>query len=194
MHNLPERVRAFIAIRLGSAVESAVFNFIEPFRALRSGVHWVRPAQLHVTLRFLGGDVPREMLKPLDRELNKVVETFSAFTVSAQGTGAFPDLKRPRVVWIGLSSDALIALAARIEASACACGFSPDPRPFAPHLTIGRVRDIRGWPAVKQHLIEAADRDFGSSQIVALVLYRSILGPQSSRYEEISSYPFESPR
>ena len=68
-------------------------------------MRWVRPANLHLTLRFLGNSVDRNLLTPLDRILNQLGVQTSPFMVYALGTGAFPDLDRPRTIWIGLVSD-----------------------------------------------------------------------------------------
>lgn len=186
--DLPERIRAFVAIRLGAEVEDTVAGFIEPLRAIRSGVRWVRPAQLHVTLRFLGAEVPSAQIPPLDQALTALADGFPPFPVDVRGTGAFPNLQRPRVVWVGLDSGQLMALAERIEGITRECGFSPEPRPFTAHLTIGRVRDFHGWLPLKQRLREAAAQNFGRADIEAVILYRSILGADSSRYEEIGRY------
>jgi 2'-5' RNA ligase len=110
------------------------------------------------------------------------------FGVGAHGTGAFPNLDRPRVVWVGLTGEGLVRLAERVEAAVVRLGFAPEGRPYSPHLTIGRVRDMRGWKAVRRVIAEAAERDFGTMQIESMMLYRSILGREAAEYEELARY------
>ena len=182
----PERVRAFVAIRLGTVIESAVADFIEPLRATSSGVHWVRREQLHVTLRFLGAEVSRAKITPFAQALAELTAAAQSFTVAARGTGGFPDLTRPKIVWIGLVSDPLVTLAERVEALARGYGFAAERRPFAPHLTIGRVRGLQGWAPIRTRLTQAANHEFGSETVDEVVVYRSILRPEGASYAEIA--------
>jgi len=193
MRALPDRLRAFVALRMNAATEAAIASLLRELQEFGGGVTWVRSANLHLTLRFLGGAVPAAMLAPLDRALIQIGATTPAFQVRACGTGAFPNLDRPRVVWIGLNGDPLMALAARVEAAARECGFAPEPRPYAAHLTIGRVRHLRGWAPIRELLAERANQEFGQSLVDSMILYQSVLGPGGSAYEEIARYPFQPP-
>jgi len=184
----PDGVRAFVALRVSDEVEAALAEFVESMRASSSGVRWVRPANLHLTLRFLGDRVAAEQLDRLNHALEEIAGDTPPFVVEVRGTGTFPNSERPQVVWVGLVSGALEELARRVEAAAVRCGFRPERRPFSPHLTIGRVRHRRGWATVRHALTEAAERDFGTTRADSMVLYRSVLGPESSTYTELARY------
>ena len=110
------------------------------------GARWVEPSKFHVTLAFLG-DVPDEDLAPLCRAVSSAVEGFAPMTLAIEGLGVFPDPTRPRVVWAGLKSKDLGALAEIQEAAVRAAGevgYPPEDDRFSPHVTLGRLKPGRG--------------------------------------------------
>ncbi len=185
---IPERLRAFVAIRLSIESEETIASLIAELRALGGNLSWTARTKLHLTLRFLGGAAGAEMIRALDPALAQIASIVQPFELRASGVGAFPNMRRPRVVWIGTAAEPVSTIAGQIEAAAQACGFSPEPRPYSPHLTIGRVRDLRGWTAVRERLEGAVERDFGVSTIEAIALYRSHLGRDGAAYEELARY------
>jgi 2'-5' RNA ligase len=192
LDELPAKIRAFVALRMSAEVEDSIARFVEPLLKARSGIRWVRTANIHLTLRFLGDAFGRELIAPLDRMLNEIAARTAPFVVAAHGTGAFPNLARPRAIWIGLVSHELMRLASAVEAAAVEVGLAPEPRPYSPHLTIGRARDLQGWQQIRQYLSEASDHHFGSMQMAEMILYRSILGGPGSQYVELGRYRFSS--
>src|SRR5438132_1457674 len=83
-------------------------------------------------------------------------------------------------------------IALRLDAAAEAavrCGFTPERRPYSPHLTIGRVRSLNSPGRLRRALSEVADSNFGVSRIERVIVYRSELGPQSSTYHELAAFP-----
>ena len=190
---MPDRVRAFVALRLSPEVERAVIDLVAALRQAHDrpgAVRWVRPANLHLTLRFLGDRVESITLERLDRALLRIAAATARFTIRVRGLGGFPHLVRPRVLWAGLEGPHLPALAAAVEHAATASGLPPEPRPFAPHLTLGRVRDLGGWAHLRPAIEAAADRDFGHSAAQSMLLYRSTLALDAATYEELARYPF----
>lgn len=189
--SLPERVRAFIALRLSAApVEEGIAALIERLRTPDDGIRWVRRSNFHLTLFFLGPSVPRERLAPIAEALGMIAATSAPFEIAARGVGAFPNLARPRAVWVGLHSAELIRLAAQVTDAAVRCGFAAERRGYSPHLTIGRVRTLRSPGRLRGALNEEADSSFGLSRIERVVLYRSELGPESSTYHELAAFRF----
>jgi len=173
---------------MSAEVEAALSRFIDPLRDLPSGVRWVRPANWHLTLRFLGDEADRNLLVPLDQRLAQIAGQTAPFMLYACGTGVFPNLDRPRTIWIGLVSEELIQLARQVESAAMQAGFASEGRPYTPHLTIGRMRDLHGWPQIRQVLRESSKQDFGSTLISEMVLYRSILGGEAPQYHALARY------
>lgn len=145
-----ETIRLFIAIDLPEMVkdvlaETAVqMSKNMPNRAVR----WVGREQMHLTLRFLG-DTAVSQLPDLQQELGQLAARQRPFALRLNGVGAFPNPKRPRVVWAGLAGDLapLQTMQAALEDRVVALGWVREQRPFSPHLTLGRVKDagqVRG--------------------------------------------------
>jgi 2'-5' RNA ligase len=192
METLPEKIRAFIAIRVSLEVQRSIENAIGVLRTPDDGIKWTSSANLHLTLKFLGPAVPIEKIHNLDRELKVIAADTEAFDVDATGVGGFPNLGRPRVLWVGLESDALVDLANRIEDAAARCGFPRDDRAFNPHLTIARLKTPRLSAETRASLESARERKFGASTIREMTLYRSLITSRGSTYEALSKFPFNS--
>jgi RNA 2',3'-cyclic 3'-phosphodiesterase len=187
------QIRAFVALRLSAEVERTVADFIESLRPpgnARSAIRWVRRANLHLTLRFLGDRVEAPRLERLGRALIRIAAATPCFTIGVRGIGAFPHLTRPRVVWAGLESIELIALAASVERAAIESGLAPEHRAYTRHLTIGRIVDLGGWGEMRPAIEAAAELEFGQSEARSMRLYRSRLTVESASYEELARYPF----
>lgn len=105
-------------------------------------VRWVAPENMHLTLRFLG-DTPEDKLPVIAAELDAITQQFQPFELHLDQLGCFPNRKRPRVIWAGLSGElkTLNALQSRIEKAVQSLGWEGENRPFQAHLTIGRVKD-----------------------------------------------------
>ena len=188
-------VRAFVAVRMNEQVEESVAETIGDLKHPRDGVRWVPRANLHITLKFLGPAVDSHRLERLTAGLHQLATKTAPFEVAAAGVGAFPDLERPRTIWVGLHSvepGALAALAARLETVAADYGFEREKRRWSGHLTIGRVGDQPVAGKTRQALYAARDREFGVSRIESITLYRSHLGPGGSSYEALATFLFQS--
>src|SRR5579862_499775 len=185
-------IRAFVAVRVDAAVERAIDDFIAELRSHDDGVRWVSSANLHLTLKFLGPSVPIEKIDRIRGELEAIGAATIQFDLEASGVGAFPDLRRPNVLWIGLRSDALNDLATRVDDAAARCGFAREQRAFNPHLTIGRMKRSRLDPHTRTSLEAAKNRNFGASTIREMTLYRSITSAGGPTYEALSKFQFKS--
>lgn len=146
-------------------------------------VRWVPPSQAHLTLAFLG-DVRPEALDEFARRLVPRAASRPPFAVAYGGVGAFPDVRRPRVVWLGLGSGGseMAEWAALVREVARETGVHVDPKPFRPHLTLGRVRE-RATADERAHLarvLTAAPPDVGTDEDllheIALVTSRPTSG------------------
>ncbi|WP_420628111.1 RNA 2',3'-cyclic phosphodiesterase [Candidatus Leptofilum sp.] len=138
-------IRLFVAIELPDVVkdvlaETVVYlNHNLPKRAVR----WVRREQMHLTLRFLG-DTAVSQLPTLQQKLTQLAARHQPFWLRLNDVGAFPNRKRPRVLWAGLAGDLvpLQKMQAELEERVVALGWMREKRPFNPHLTLGRVKDV----------------------------------------------------
>jgi RNA 2',3'-cyclic 3'-phosphodiesterase len=186
--SLPPKVRTFLAIRVGDEVEAAIYHLIEELRAPNDGVAWARRDKLHVTLKFLGAAVDSARLAPLAEAIAEVSNAAAALQIRTRGIGAFPNLRRPRVLWTGLESQALVRLATQIEGAAAPLGFERAERPWAPHLTIARIRDPRRVASLLGRLQAAEQSEFGESRVGEIALYRSHLSSTGSTYERLATF------
>jgi len=183
--------RSFVAVFPPADVAAALDAAVVPVRGVRTGVAWVRAANLHFTMRFLG-DLDPGRVEAAGRAVAAAASASSPFAVTTGACGAFPGPARPRVLWIGAGEGAgeLVALAARVEAALVREGFARAERPFTPHLTVGRVRAEAGAAGAT-----AAAAFLGSSvpsvrfDVATVVLVASELAPGGSRYTPLVIAP-----
>jgi RNA 2',3'-cyclic 3'-phosphodiesterase len=182
---MSEKLRTFIAIDLSHEVRRNLEKAHDMLSPRISGVRWVRPSGIHLTLKFLG-DVHKKQIDRICEALEDLAEEIEPIVISVRGAGAFPNLKRPRVLWVGLQKiEALADLAARVEGVLAPLGFEPEKRPFKPHLTLGRVkkpaRDYRAMSTIE-------NKEFGAFTAWSMVLYKSELTPGGAVYTVIEEF------
>jgi 2'-5' RNA ligase len=178
-------IRLFIAWPLSPEVEQELGRIEFLLKQKGGRVSWVAPKNIHLTARFLG-DTDEKLVVNLKDLIDSVAEKPHAVSLTIDKLGAFPDMKRPRVIWAGLSGDTspLQATADLIERAVCELGYTPEPKKFRPHLTLGRVKDPRGVEALMMAVQQF--RPSPTSVVLdRLVLFRSTLTPQGSIYERL---------
>lgn len=179
-----------MAILLDERVRAALDAEIARLRPVGRDVAWVASGNLHVTLKFLGA-VDEERIPAVSAAITRAATARPPFELVVQGLGAFPTLTRPRVVWAGLAegASALRDLAAAVDRELTPLGFAPEGRPFAAHVTLGRVREPRRDPGLEQAIRAGAALDLGRLQVGRLSLMRSDLSPRGARYTELHAGP-----
>lgn len=187
-----EQVRAFIAIELPqAAIEglSALREMVQPRE--HPFVKWVDPGGIHLTLTFLG-NVPQERVPRIAAAMEEGASGASPLRLHLGGMGAFPNLRRPRVVWVAVEGDVdrLAALKKGIDQALVPLGFRPEARPFTPHLTLGRVRE-GATPAEQQRLGQVVSgteyRVDVSMEVGEVSLMRSRLTPAGAIYSRLAA-------
>lgn len=174
----PKPWRLFVALPLPEPVRRALGELVASLSGLPARVGWVRPENAHLTLKFLG-DVPAARVDAVRTALDAVGAATVPFELVLADLGAFPPRGQVRTVWVGArdGADAARALAERLEAGLEPLGFPREPRPFAPHLTLGRVRS----PLARQAFDRARERlgevRPGRLSVDRVVLIRSELAP-----------------
>jgi 2'-5' RNA ligase len=184
-------VRLFIAIEIPESIRTAFAALLKDFRALAPQLKWVRPENLHVTLKFLGETDPPK-LGPLQGVLSGV-RSPEPVNLEFRGLGFFPNEKRPRVFWAGMESSAnLKTLAADIDQTVHHLGFPLEERPHAPHLTLARI----SLPIIPPKLLQAINvksgQSFGSIRTTEFHLIESKLKPTGAEYTTLQSFHFAS--
>jgi 2'-5' RNA ligase len=186
-------VRTFIAVDLPTGVKLQIGDIISPLRPLCRSIRWVRADGLHLTLKFLG-QIPEERLPEIFTSLETALSEQPSFHFQLAGMGGFPNLRRPRVLWIGLQAggEQLQGLSRRVEDALIPRGFPPEKRPFSPHLTIGRVRSPRGIQVVLEKLprIEYASEPIAAD---AVKVMKSQLKPTGAEYSTLKVIDLRAP-
>lgn len=182
-------MRVFVAIPLDPALQTRAAAVQDQLRTWPMEVSWVKPANLHLTLRFLG-EVGAEDIPRVCAAIDPVAAATPAFSCAFTTLGAFPNWQRPRVLWIGPNRDPapLTTLARRLAESLAESGFPGDDKPFQAHLTLGRVRQADRLKDGKR-LAAAVSASLGRQPIGEVVLMKSTLRPQGSIYEPIARFP-----
>jgi len=150
-------VRSFIAVHIPDAIRRDISILIGALRPYSGAdVKWVRPESLHLTLKFLG-DVEQERISAAACAIERSVSALSAFDLALGGTGAFPNPRRPGVLWIGVRKGAepLASLAGAVESALAGLGFERERRPFSAHLTLGRIRSPGNSGRIVERMTEA---------------------------------------
>lgn len=176
-----DTIRTFIAIRLPAPVIAALGETSQTLarRVSRDAVRWVRPEQIHLTLRFLG-DTPTAQLPQIAAAMDAAAAGASPMALRLGGVGCFPNTRRPRVIWVGLSGDVeqLLALKTALDGQLALLGRPPEDKPFRAHLTLGRVKDDRAVAGIEW----AADVPQLEVSITAIDLIESQLRPAGPIY------------
>jgi 2'-5' RNA ligase len=188
-------MRLFVALHLDPGIRDQLAALVAAGQSLDGGdaVRWVGPESIHLTLAFLG-EVEAGRRAGLEAALSQALQSHTAPRMFLDGLGAFPNRRRPRVIWAGLQEtggSSLLPLQASVAAALEPLGWEPEHRPFQPHLTLGRVRDAAGGrldPRLAAWL-EAGKTPPSPERILDRVaLVRSHLGPKGSRYEDLTSW------
>ncbi|MDQ6884063.1 MAG: RNA 2',3'-cyclic phosphodiesterase [Candidatus Dormibacteraeota bacterium] len=188
--------RLFVAALLADANRRALKLPIAQLAPLAPLVKASRPEAIHLTLHFLGS-VEVERIEAISRGLQEALASFKPFEVEVAGVGAFPSLSRPRVLWAGIGGrdrERLGDLQAATGSALRSAGISIEPRPYAPHLTLGRLRTIApaGDRAAIGRWAEAWEAvSFGALSIDAIHLMRSDLSQRPPRYSSLKSFPLQ---
>ena len=138
-----QQIRSFIAIELPEEVKSALQRLqAELTLPQYTFVKCVAPESIHVTLKFLGNISPQKVAE-ITKVMEQASQGVSPFQLQITDVGAFPNMRQPRVLWVGIKGelDKLIAWQKRIDNGLAPLGFAKETRPFAPHLTLARVRE-----------------------------------------------------
>ena len=138
-----QSIRSFIAIELPEEVKSGILELRNEFnKAGCTSIKWVAPQSIHLTLKFLG-DVQLKKIDEIKKALEKATQGIAPFQLNTGELGAFPNLRKPRIFWLGLTGDLklLLTLQQGVDKALIALGFPKEDRPFSPHITIARVRE-----------------------------------------------------
>lgn len=194
-------MRTFLAVELGDDLRSRISLAQQDVRQRLDcesskdiRIAWVQPSSIHLTLRFLG-DTDEQLVGRMREAMTTVRRSHPAVQIPIDRLQAFPNLRQPRVLWVGPSeqwfksdaADRLAALHREIESCCRSLGLSTDDKPFTPHLTLARIKagDRQAGPLLAQSGVCERPLSLGAITVGALVLMKSKLRPTGPVYTKL---------
>ena len=186
-------MRAFIAIELSEEIKETLAQIQSHLKYSGADVKWITPGNIHLTLKFLG-EIDEKKCEGIKAALDEIAKSTKPFEISLKDIGAFPKIDYPRVIWVGLDKGAKEStdLAKKIDEALAKLGFQEETRPFAAHLTIGRVRSAKNKEALKGKVLGYGERVTGNEKISSVILFHSKLTPAGSIYTKLHEAKFAS--
>jgi 2'-5' RNA ligase len=184
-------LRLFLAIAVSPEIRGSLERAVNRLRESRAAVRWLKPDAVHQTVKYLG-DTPEDDLDGLIRSMRSVCADVVPFPITVTGLGAYPDARRPRIVWAAVRepSGTLQQLWKDTEEAAHTLGWQREKRGFTPHITLGRVKGSMNIPRLREIIRSMENEHWGEQEVRNLVLYRSHLKPGGAEYEIVHVFPF----
>jgi 2'-5' RNA ligase len=189
------KIRSFVAIEFPSTIQDAIIwqttilrkNYPNPV------IRWVKPENIHLTLKFLG-DLAKSDLDVLARSLTDEAKRVEPFSISFTNLGIFPNSKKPRIIWIGVNSPAiLMEFQSKIESLTSRHGIHIEQRPFSPHITLGRISERNSLLNIDNLILDISSikvSTIDNVNISSIKIFKSDLKPDGPIYTVISNIPF----
>lgn len=179
-------IRCFVAVEIEDGIRARLAEIQAELRASGAPVRWSPAENLHVTLKFLG-DIDESAVGQACIIVQSVAADCGAFALEFTGLGAFPNLRRPRVVFVHAHdpSGALAQMAERLDREMTAVGVAPEGRPFRSHLTLGRMKGSSHMAALTRAMDRQTDPSYGRQTVEQIVLMRSELRPSGAVYSRL---------
>lgn len=183
-------VRLFVALLFPERIKNALGELIDDLRPHAQGIKWVEPKNIHLTLKFIG-EVPEKKVDTICGALETVLAGQKKFEGQIAGCGGFPNLRNPRVLWVGLSgADPAVEMAREIDHKLVPAGIESEKRALSPHLTLGRIKKPSNLTALASRM-ESLNFDAGSVILDRVALVKSSLTPSGPIYENIRLFKLE---
>ena len=180
-----DQVRSFVSIDLqDQQILSRIASILSSLQSLGGDLKPVELENIHLTLKFLG-NVPSSRMTQVKSLLLKL--TFPTFTAEIKGAGAFPNLNRMNVIWVGVNEgwSFVEQIYEQVEKLLSSLGFRRENRPFSPHITVARVRSARKRDEIANFLRHLGDESFGSFVVDKVQLKQSILSSSGPKYSTL---------
>jgi len=177
-------MRTFIAVKLDPRIKEKLNSMVIQFKKISSGIKWVRPEAMHITLKFLG-NIEKQKADQITEVMDHISQYHESFQLACVGAGTFPQKSRnPKVIWAGFNEyQSLKTLHSEIETELEKIGFSREKRSFHPHLTLGRIKKGPALHDLFPELERAEQKDFGVTKVDRITLFKSTLTPSGAIYD-----------
>jgi RNA 2',3'-cyclic 3'-phosphodiesterase len=183
-------MRIFIGIKLDERVQGEIESFLKPFKKISSPIRWVKPANIHVTLKFIG-EVSEEKYKQIEKRLNETDFNSVLFTLCLNGCGKFGRGNSLNIFWIGITpNDILTGVYNKIENALGKIGIEKENRPFKPHITVGRNKKDFNFKSFFQLIEERSHEPISELNVDHFQIFKSQLRPEGPVYTKLKEIPF----
>lgn len=181
-------IRSFVAIEVPSSVQQEVEAIQNHLQKTGASVRWVKPKNVHLTLKFLG-DIEPIQVEPILAELGRIAEQTTPFRLEIKGIGCFPNMRNPRVLWIGIEDrEAKVSkLQSSVEDVLEDLGFAREKRAFRSHLTFGRMKAPKGRSQLVEEIRQIGNKSLGPIEVNAITFFQSQLHPDGAIYTPLGS-------
>ena len=190
MADSEKNIRAFLAIDPPEDILQKISGLQEKLKREISGrISWTRPQGQHLTLKFFG-DISTEDVNNICSAVQNRIVLEPPLNLKIEKIGVFPDTRRPRVLWCGVTGDTekLSVLQKKLDVDFANIGFPRENRPFQAHLTLGRIKDSRGLTGINEALIKYSAFAAGEFGCKELILFQSKLSPQGAVYTKLAEF------
>ncbi len=184
-----QNIRTFIAIPLSPEVSKSTTKLIKRMSDSIAGVKWVPVDNLHITLKFLG-DVDNTIVPDICNVIRSVCHQYDPFGLSFAGTGGFPNVQKPRILYAGATDETgtLVKIVSELETELADLGFKPEPRDYTPHLTLGRCRTAREEVgSLLQEFDDVPISDLGEMEVDTVNLVASFMDREGPTYQTMDT-------
>jgi 2'-5' RNA ligase len=189
-------IRSFIALELSPEIYKNLGQLIDN---LKKGVQftsarpsWVNPESIHLTLKFLG-NIEETMIDPIAEIMTKAANETHPFTIRIRDLGVFPNPRQPRVLWCGMTKgeDQTISIQTKIDRGLSTLGFEKETRPFHPHLTLARIKSLKGVSQLMDIVKTHQNSLVGECRFDRVILFKSELHPSGAVYTKLKEILFQ---
>jgi 2'-5' RNA ligase len=176
-------IRSFLAIEIPRLIQKKIEEVQEDLQLSEADIRWVNPEKIHLTLKFFG-NIEESRIEPIVKSIERPIQSSAPFSLKVRGLGAFPHLKNPRVIWVGLvdGNEVLAYFQKQLEEELEKIGFEPEERAFHPHLTLGRMKSSKGKAELVGRMERYKEEEFGDFKVERIILFKSDLRPTGPIY------------
>jgi 2'-5' RNA ligase len=182
-------IRVFIAIEIDSEIKNKLSEYLSKLKRTGADVKWVAPENIHLSLKFIGY-IEKETLINLNKIINDAVSCIGPFSISIGNIGAFPSLKKPRVIFVCVQErgNNLLKIYEKLDKGVEQLGIKRESKKYVGHITLGRVKSQKNISELKNTLNSGTECYFGCEKVTSLSLIQSILTPTGPIYTRLNNF------